>query len=182
MSSSKPAIRPTPSASCRCSTATSPAPASRHGRPPPTAATPAGPISPPPRTGGCRRCLSQEVRHRDCRHGQEPLGLPRPAQLPRRHRSRRRLVQARLRRRPLHLARSPTLQGLPLVCRGRPQPGAVRPTQTGLAASWHQVGALGKSGRPNCSQHNCSVYFCHLNTKGRSHAPQSVQPRPCIYR
>src|SRR6516162_7919425 len=52
MSSSKPAIRPTPNASCRCSTATSPAPARRRDRPPPTAATPAGPISSPPSTGG----------------------------------------------------------------------------------------------------------------------------------
>src|SRR6516225_10496795 len=52
MSSSKPAIPPTPSASCRCSTATSPAPARRHGRPLPTAGTPAAPISPPPSTVG----------------------------------------------------------------------------------------------------------------------------------
>src|SRR6516164_2879595 len=37
---------------CRCSTATSPALARRRGRPPPTAATPAVPISLPPRTVG----------------------------------------------------------------------------------------------------------------------------------
>ena len=84
---------------------------------------------------GRRRCLSQEVRHRCCRHGQKPWGLPPPAQLPRRHRSGGLLAQARLRRRPLHLAWSGALQGLRLVCRGRPQPGAVRPAQTGLAAS-----------------------------------------------
>jgi transposase, IS5 family len=39
----------TPSASYRCSTATLRAPAHRRGRPPPTAATPAAPISTPPR-------------------------------------------------------------------------------------------------------------------------------------
>ena len=43
------ATPPTPSASYRCSTATLRAPAHRRGRPPPTAATPAAPISTPPR-------------------------------------------------------------------------------------------------------------------------------------
>jgi len=43
VSSSKPAIPPTASASCRCSTAISPAPAPRRGRPPPMAAMPAAP-------------------------------------------------------------------------------------------------------------------------------------------
>src|SRR5215469_15811823 len=52
MSSSRMAIPPTASASCRCSTATSPVPARRRGRPPPTAATPAVPILLPPRTVG----------------------------------------------------------------------------------------------------------------------------------
>src|SRR5262245_56837231 len=49
ISSSKPAIRPMPSALCRCSIAIWPAPAHRRGRPPPMVATPAAPISPPPR-------------------------------------------------------------------------------------------------------------------------------------
>src|SRR5207244_11615476 len=66
-------------------------------------------------------------------HGQKSLGLPPFAQLPRRHRGRHLLLQARLWRRPLHLARAQTLQGLHLVSRGRPQPGAVRPPQTGVA-------------------------------------------------
>jgi hypothetical protein len=35
---------------------------------------------------------------------------------------------------PLHLARTGSLQGLHLVRRGGAQPGAVRPSQTGLAA------------------------------------------------
>src|SRR5271163_620726 len=50
MSSSKPAILPTPSASCPCSIGTLPAPARRHGRPPLMVPTPAAPISSPPRT------------------------------------------------------------------------------------------------------------------------------------
>src|SRR5215831_12363083 len=78
--------------------------------------------------------LPQEVRHRHYRDGQEPLGLPSSAQLPRRHRGGHLLLQARVRRRPLHLARTGALQGLHLVRRGGAQPGAVRPAQTGLAA------------------------------------------------
>jgi IS5 family transposase len=80
-----------------------------------------------------RRRLPQEMRHRGCRHGQKPLGVPPPAQLPRRHRGGDLMLQAGLWRRPLHLARSGTLQGLHLVCRGGPQLGAVRPPQTSLA-------------------------------------------------
>src|SRR6516162_7925658 len=75
------------------------------------------------------------MRHRHYRDGQEPLGLPSSAQLPRRHRGGDLLLQARVRRRPLHLARTGPLQGLHLVRRGGAQPGAVRPAQTGLAAS-----------------------------------------------
>ena len=44
------------------------------------------------------------------------------------------LLQARVWRRPLHLARTGPLQGLHLVRRGGAQSGAVRPAQTGLAA------------------------------------------------
>jgi len=84
-----------------------------------------------PRRHRCR--LPQEVRHRHRRDGQKPLGLPAPAQLPRRHRGRHLLLQAGLWRRSLHLARARPLQGLHLVRRGRPQPGAVRSPETGLA-------------------------------------------------
>ena len=134
MSSSKPAIRPMPSALCRCSIAISPAPAYRHGRPPPMVATPAAPICRRQGPRRCRRRLPQEVRHRHHRDGQEPLGLPSSAQLPRRHRGGDLLLQACVRSRPLYLARTGPLQGLHLVRRGGPQPGAVRPAQTGLAA------------------------------------------------
>src|SRR5215467_8676586 len=82
----------------------------------------------------CRRRLPQEVRHHHYRDGQEPLGLPSSAQLPRRHRGGDLLLQARVWRRPLHLARTGPLQGLHLVRRGGAQSGAVRPAQTGLAA------------------------------------------------
>src|SRR5499433_1609886 len=44
------------------------------------------------------------------------------------------LLQARVRCRPLHLARTGPLQGLHLVRRGGAQSGALRPAQTGLAA------------------------------------------------
>src|SRR6516164_3210430 len=74
------------------------------------------------------------MRHRHYRDGQEPLGLPSSAQLPSRHRGGDLLLQARVRRHPLHLARTGPLQGLHLVRRGGAQPGAVRPAQTGLAA------------------------------------------------
>ena len=47
----------------------------------------------------------QEVRHRRCRHGQKPLGVPPAAQLPRWHRGRDLLLQTRLWRRTLPLAR-----------------------------------------------------------------------------
>ena len=76
----------------------------------------------------------KKVRHRDGRDGQEPLGLPPPAQLPRRHRSGDLLLQTVIWRRPLHLARPGTLQGLHLVCRGGSQPGAARPPQAHLIA------------------------------------------------
>src|SRR5215510_1451543 len=69
----------------------------------------------------CRRRLPQEVRHRHYRDGQEPLDLPSSAQLPRRHRGGNLLLQARVRRRPLHLARTGALQGLHLVRRGGAQ-------------------------------------------------------------
>ena len=44
------------------------------------------------------------------------------------------MLEARLRRRPMHLARIGPLEGLHLVRRGGPQSGAVGPPQTGLTA------------------------------------------------
>src|SRR5262252_9051236 len=175
MSSSRTAIPPTASAFCRCSTATSPVLARRRGRPPPTAATPVVPISLPPKTVGHRRRLSQEMRHRRRRHGQKPVGVPPPAQFPRRYRGGDLLVQARLRRRPLHLAGSGSFQGLHLVCRGCPQLGAVRPTQTSLAAQ--PATSPQPSANPadqNCSQRESPFGLCCCNTKVSAHALQSV--------
>src|SRR6516165_1569542 len=88
------------------------------------------------------------MRHRHYRDGQEPLGLPSSAQLPSRHRGGDLLLQARVRRHSLHLARTGPLQGLHLVRRGGAQPGAVRPAQTGLAAPDGKAMKTGKSGRP----------------------------------
>ena len=83
---------------------------------------------------GVARCrLPQEVRHRRCRYGQEPLGLSPAAQLPRRHRGRDLLLQTRLWRSTLYLARARPLQGLYLVRRRRPQPDVVRPPQIAIA-------------------------------------------------
>ena len=66
-------------------------------------------------------------------HGQEPVGVPQAAPLPRRYRGRHFLLQARLWRGTLHLARARPLQSLGLVGGGGAQPGAVRPPQTGIA-------------------------------------------------
>src|SRR5215831_773123 len=139
MSSSKPATRPTPNASCRCSIATSPAPARRRGRPPPMGPMPAAPISPPPRPAALPTSPFTRSAASPLPRWSRALGLPSSAQLPRWHRGGNLLLQARVRRRSLHLARPGALQGLHLVRRGGAQPGAVRPAQTGLAAprpSW----------------------------------------------
>src|SRR5437899_8559446 len=59
------------------------------------------------------------------------------------------LLQTRLWRRTLHLARARPLQGLHLVGGGGPQPGAARPPQTGVAspaaASDSAAGQIGPS-------------------------------------
>ena len=65
-------------------------------------------------------------------HGQEPLGLSQAQELPRRHRGRHLVPQARLRPGPLHLARARPLQGLRLVRGGRLQPRSLRPPQADL--------------------------------------------------
>jgi len=110
------------------------APAQRRGRPPPMVATPAAPISSPPRPAALPTSPSTRSAASSLPRGQEPLGLPPSAQLPRRHRGGDLLLQARIWRRSLHLARTGPLQGLHLVRRRGVQSGAVRPAQTGLAA------------------------------------------------
>ena len=79
---------------------------------------------------GCR--LSQKARSGGRRHDQERLGLSQAAQLPRRDRGRHLLLQARLWRGTVYLARARPLQGVCLIHGGGPQPGAIRPPQAGL--------------------------------------------------
>ena len=72
------------------------------------------------------------------RHGQEPLGLPQAAQLPRRHRGRHLLPEARLRPGALHLARARSLQGLRLVVGRRLQSDAYGATEADVACTIDQ--------------------------------------------
>jgi IS5 family transposase len=65
----------------------------------------------------------------------ERLDLSHAAQLPRRHRGWHLLLQARRWRGTLDVARARPLQGVCLVCGGGPQPGVVRPPQTGIKAT-----------------------------------------------
>src|SRR6516225_3923919 len=118
MSLLRTAIPPMPSASCRCSIATSPALARHRGRLLPMAATPAAPISPPPRPAASPMSRSTRSAASPLPTWSKPVGVPPAAQLPRRHRGRHLLLQARLWRRTLHLARSRPFQGLHLVRRG----------------------------------------------------------------
>jgi transposase, IS5 family len=75
---------------------------------------------------GRQRCgLPQETRPRHRGHGEEPLGVSQAAQLPRRHRGRDLLLEARLRPRALHVARAQPFQGLRLGIGGRLQRRAV---------------------------------------------------------
>ena len=76
-----------------------------------------------------RHGLPQEARPPDRGHGQEPLGLSQAPELPRRHRGRHLVPQARLRPGPLHLARAQPLQGLRLVRGGRLQSRAGHPAE-----------------------------------------------------
>jgi transposase, IS5 family len=76
--------------------------------------------------------LPQEGWPQDRRHGPEPLGLSQAQELPRRHRGRHLLPQARLWSGPLHLARARPLQGLRLVRGGRLQPRPLRASQIRL--------------------------------------------------
>ena len=69
-------------------------------------ASPATTISQRPRRAALRTWLSTRRAAQDRRHGQEPLALSQAPQLPRRHRGRHLLPQARLRLGPLHLARA----------------------------------------------------------------------------
>src|SRR5690242_17450316 len=134
MSSSKPAIRPMPSALCRCSIAISPAPAYRRGRPPPMVATPAAPISPPPRPAALPTSPSTRSVASPSPRWSRALGSTVVCAISAPARGGDLLLQACVRSRPLYLARTGPLQGLHLVRRGGAQPGAVRPAQTGLAA------------------------------------------------
>jgi IS5 family transposase len=113
-----------------------------------------------------RRCrLSQERRHRRCRHGQEPWGRSPSAHFPRRHRGVDLLLQTRLRRRPLHLARVAILQGLHLVGRGRRQSRAVRPPQTGVATSSRlNAAATGKITLTGTARNASHVWVAAITT------------------
>src|SRR5271165_5501385 len=135
MSSSKPAIPPTPSALCQCSTATSLAPACRRGRPPPIVATPAAPISPAPSNAVSptspftKRAASPLPTWSKALGSTAACATSAPGSRP--HLP----LRARLWRGPLHLAGAATLQRLHLV-RGRgAQLDAVRPPQTDITAT-----------------------------------------------
>jgi hypothetical protein len=62
--------------------------------------------------------------------------------IPRRDRGRHLLPQARPRFRTLHLARARPLQDLHLVCSSGPQPGAVRPPQTGIVTPTQSAASM----------------------------------------
>ncbi len=81
---------------CRCWSATSPSMARRRGRRRPTAAMPAAKTCARAKAWGVRdMAFHKKSRPQDRRHGQEPLGLSQAAQLPRRHRGRHLLPEAR---------------------------------------------------------------------------------------
>src|SRR5262245_38119999 len=134
MSSSRTAIPPTASAFCRCSTATSPVLARRRGRD-------GGYASRANLAAAKDRGVIDVAFHKKC--GIAVVDMVKSPGVYRRLRNFRAGIEAAiswfkraygLRRRPLHLAGSGSFQGLHLVCRGCLQLGAVRPTQTSLAA------------------------------------------------
>jgi len=140
------------------------APAQRRGRPPPMVATPAAPISSPPRPAALPTSPSTRSAASSLPRGQEPLGLPPSAQLPRRHRGGDLLLQARIWRRSLHLARTGPLQGLHLAPSWRTiwccSPGSNRLSRARLQADEKQANQVALNcsftdSRPGC-RHQCA--------------------------
>ena len=115
-----------------------------------------------------------------------PWVLPSSAQLPRRHRGGNLLLQARLRRCPLHLARTGPLQSLHLVRRGGAQHGAVRPAQTSLAAPDGKA-MQNRQIRPTSTARNAIPQPASATKTRKVHERSAARiaicpVRPCLYR
>src|SRR4029077_6337307 len=87
-----------------------------------------------------------------------------------RDRGRDLLLQTRLWRHTLHLARARSFQGLHLVRRGGPQSGAVRPPQTGIAASALPSGSSRQLSLTGATRNASPLLAAAIKTRKRSEA------------